>query len=92
MGQKLKLQQRADDEDDDEDAGEAEQQKLAEKLWGANKRNYYDADVVDPDVSRAMLPASACGCGSSKLGREGRRAPLSVSVQRVHAEPFPILI
>jgi U3 small nucleolar RNA-associated protein 3 len=47
LGHKLKSQQKAESEEDDEEGDDKQQ----DKLWGANKRAYYDADVVDPEVT-----------------------------------------
>jgi hypothetical protein len=50
LQQKLKLQQHEDDEDDDEQQQQQQEGAagLGDKLWGANKRAYYqtgDAEV-----------------------------------------------
>ena len=42
IGQKLKLQHK-----EDEDEGTEPAEKGDEGLWGANKRNYYDADDAE---------------------------------------------
>lgn len=58
LQQKLKLQQREDESDEDEEGGDDDEQQqqrgeqtLGDKLWGANKRAYYQTE-----------DAEVCGC------------------------------
>eukprot|EP00195_Chlamydomonas_chlamydogama_P017306 CAMPEP_0202908152 /NCGR_PEP_ID=MMETSP1392-20130828/45073_1 /ASSEMBLY_ACC=CAM_ASM_000868 /TAXON_ID=225041 /ORGANISM="Chlamydomonas chlamydogama, Strain SAG 11-48b" /LENGTH=182 /DNA_ID=CAMNT_0049597341 /DNA_START=19 /DNA_END=564 /DNA_ORIENTATION=+ len=44
LGQKLKMQRKEEDEEDDEDEGGPGGK---DKLWGASKRKYYDADTAE---------------------------------------------
>ncbi|KXZ45808.1 hypothetical protein GPECTOR_50g602 [Gonium pectorale] len=46
LGQKLKLQRREDDDEDDEEQ-EGKGADVTDRLWGANKRAYYDADTAE---------------------------------------------
>lgn len=61
LERKLKLQQHEDADDDEHQQDEGEEEG-GKKLWGANKRAYYNADTADFEVRGHHTAAHAAHC------------------------------